>query len=474
MASDVLTWVFNIGDQLAGDLARGESVRSPKMGRAGLVAYQRKDDSVVLAANWGYRPGCIRGEVCSTPLEVDEEVQLFGGTIESYLMDYGFGINSSPSGVAFALLKQRIIDQELEHDDTLHHWRWTRSAYKGGLSCVVKTWFDLPTAKIDRNSAYPHRMLSPLPASFARRSTTIEPGGLYRARVFIRDMQIPFLQSHTWTGSIAYPVGRLTDTWTGNELLYAESQGVRIERVFGGRLPTREIDVSEAVQRLLKARKEIPAPFNAWCKQAVNSMAGLLGRREYVSVYKIGQIPRGWRAAPTGNLDVDIGTTEVLSLSKYSMPGTASHITADSRIALHQKAAEIGFDNCFYFDTDSIAFDADRLASVTDIGPSVGQWKLEKVALTYKCDKLRRISWDHSCAPTSIAGGNYLCGRLVAGTYTVPATIRECLLAERRTQNDTTKNASVQGYAAQGRGPAPCGNDVELPPGGDSGDQVEG
>ena len=362
------------------------------------------------------------------------------------------------------MLKEELIHQGLWHDDSIYDWRWTRSAYKGGLSCIIQTWYDDGVVKIDRNSAYPYRMLRPLPAAFTHRSRDIYPDGLYRVRVIIPDMIVPFLQVRTCDRAIAYPIGTVTDTWTGAELLYAESQGIVIDRVFSGRRPTRTLDLCGLIERLLEARREIPAPFNSWVKVATNSLAGLLGKREYISIYKIGKIPRGWQAVPTVNMCVDIGTREVFSMSKYSLPGTAAHITADTRIDLHRKASQVGFENCFYFDTDALAFASRAFDRVTDIGSAPGQWKVEKIAATYACDALRRIRWDHTCAPTLIDSGRFLCGRIVAGTWTVPATIRELVLAELNQKGrieNGQKNAFLQSRFEQKQSHPPVGGNEQ-------------
>jgi hypothetical protein len=448
-----LLWCFDLVGQLHADMDAGMAVRRPRIGAPGLVAYTREDGvTPVLASAWGYRVGCLGARATgdgACELDAEEEAQFFGAMVEAQLAERGLPLASSPQGMAFELLKHEIIMQGCENREDLHDWRWARQAYKGGLSNVLRTWYDLPVCKIDRNSAYPHRMLRPLPARFGRWTTDLEPAGLYRAQVQIPDMAIPILQVHTWSGSTAYPVGRLTGTWTGAELLYAESLGVRVERLFAGRLPEVQLDLSGVVQRLLDARREIEKPYNAWCKLAVNSMAGLLGKREWMPVYRIGEIPSGWRAVDCGLGGIDIGMTEIFQRSRFSQPGTAAHVTADTRIDLHRVALDIGPEHCLYLDTDAVAFAYDRFPAVENlIGAAVGEWKIEKIAETYACDALRAIKWDHSCAPPDGPGGSYFCGRLRAGTWTVPATIRELALAERLGGGNDEKNAPVQSHSA--------------------------
>jgi hypothetical protein len=187
------------------------------------------------------------------------------------------------------------------------------------------------------------------------------------------------------------------------------------------------------VRRLLDARRQIEKPYNAWAKTAVNSLAGMLGKREWIPVFKVGEIPSGWCAVDCGLGGVDIGMTEIFQRSRFSQPGTAAHVTASCRIDLHKVAMTIGDQWVHYLDTDAVAFDYSRLPAVEHLlGTEVGQYKLEKVAGTYACDALRKIRWDHSCRPTDLPSGKYLCGRLVAGTYTIPAPIRELALAERQ------------------------------------------
>lgn len=432
-----LDWKFDLVAALHTDLSAGVEVRKPRLGAPGLVAYTREDGTTpVLASAWGYRVGCLGARATgdgACELDAEEEASMFGQVVEAELVARGLPVASTPQGVAFELLKQQITEQGLENRECLHDWRWARAAYKGGLSNVIRTWYDLPSCKIDRNSAYPARMLSPLPARFDRWTTELVPDGLYRAQVTVPDMVIPLLQRHTWTGSTAYPVGRVTDTWTGAELLYAESLGCTIDRVYEGRQPTAQLDLSGVVQRLLDARRQVEKPFAAWAKTAVNSLAGMLGKREWIPVFRIGEIPSGWRAVDCGLGGVDIGMTEIFQRSRFSQPGTAAHVTASCRIDLHRVAMTIGDQWIHYLDTDAVAFDYTRLPAVEHLlGDQVGQYKLEKVAGTYACDALRKIKWDHSCRPTDLPSGKYLCGRLVAGTYTIPATIRELALAERQ------------------------------------------
>lgn len=442
-------YVIDAGSELSKSIENGLNVHSVRVGRGTLLCYtegeKKQGTRVIQASSWGWKSGDIKDAG-----SVEDEAELFCLTSESYAKDLGYfndrgDVPETPQGIASMMLKQYLKANGIpgHTEESVHDWRAIRAAYRGGYSAVIRTWADVPVTKIDMNSAYPAEMLNPLPAVFVESESSLDfgPLSLVRATVEAPDMILPVLPSRTWTGSVAYPTGYRTDTWTGEELIYAVSRGYKIMEVLQVWNPTREIDLSEIILGLLKARKEIPAPYNKWAKIAVNSIAGMLGKREYTPIYKIGEIPPGWKAAAqeqTGG--IDIGTRDLFTVSPYSHPGTAAFVTARTRIQLLEVCRIIGESDCYYIDTDSIAFAAWRLKSIEHlIGGNAGQWKLEHLAAEgYSCENLRKIKWDRIELPENNSG-RYLCGRITAGTWTVPQTIRDLCLAERETTTNDQK-----------------------------------
>lgn len=405
-------------------------IRDPHVSRGHVVAVTVGGVRIVQAGAWGWTGGTLPVR------DVQAALERWAEGLWRSVDAAGVPPADTPPGVALAILRQAIDAAGARLPVSAHHARRSlRAAYRGGYVGIPYAHHHGAVIHVDRNSAYPAQIRQGIPAGYVPDSgSDIRPDGIYRATVWIPELWLPPLTVRLPGGATGAPVGTVTGVFVGCELLFALELGAKIEKIYNSWAPTKKIELEGPIDTLYRVRK---GAYGRWAKIVLNSLAGLMGRREFVRIYKIGEIPRGWRAASLEGLGgIDIAYREVWAPSQYSQPGGAAWVTASARVELLRLAYKMGPENILYLDTDAlIVVDNQTTRAEVEkmVGEEMGAWKIEHQAVGYSCRALRQIRFGDPSPPPTYPSGALLCGRLSVGSGSVPATIDELVRAEKVT-----------------------------------------
>jgi hypothetical protein len=296
-------------------------------------------------------------------------------------------------------------------------WKFARKGYYGGRVEVYRTQSN-SGYRYDRNSSYPAALVeTPLPvgakghfgAKKAQTAYRWGREGIYSAIVRVPEVPYPPLPTRVkdvhGAERLIFPVGEFAGYWAGNELRYAESQGVEVRHISGGVVWKDAAPVlAPWCQRMWTLRHEAETPgLGRWLKWLMNSLTGKLGERadkEILCQPKLGELPKACDGGLKNRHELgpcpanyccnhrcigacnglkplskalNLWKKQVWYLPKNSFPHWAAYLTASARIALHQQLLEAG-NEAVYCDTDSVYSTKEIKAG---IGSGLGEWKLE-------------------------------------------------------------------------------------------------
>lgn len=229
--------------------------------------------------------------------------------------------------------------------------------------------------------------------------------GVYQARVRVPDMHIPPLPLRG-RHRIYYPTGNFAGVWTGNELRYAESVGVRIEGIKKGIVWPRKQNLFKGFcEELWRLRDQagVKTALGQWLKWFGNSLTGKLAQNPLSEKIDLNLTDPIFCPADLdchGVLCPEFGGEEccphgctklcgrhtalnkdqtIWSSMEWTMPTCghvhwAAYLTAHQRTYLHAQLTDGGGDDAVYCDTDSCF--SERLRR-RGIGGALGQWKDE-------------------------------------------------------------------------------------------------
>jgi len=272
-------------------------------------------------------------------------------------------------------------------------WAAMRRGYYGGRVEVWRQTSDAGHA-YDVNSMYPWALATvPFPVTYLGRvydSAARDYGegrpGVYTATVDVPESFAPPLPYRAPSGRLTFPHGRLTGSWTANELEHAETCGTRILKVHSGHVFNEARPIfGPWVERLFDLRVKYGKQTREgkWLKLVLNSLSGKLGSRSearqtllYPEPGKIRPCecdrPRSCTCAAPRPLDSlgrvwerVIQSTKVESCAHAPW---AAYLTAAARVKLHRHLD----DSCVYGDTDSQYRESCLPPDV--VGDGLGQW----------------------------------------------------------------------------------------------------
>lgn len=259
------------------------------------------------------------------------------------------------------------------HEDT-HDL--ARAAYYGGRVEIYRE-----RAKglryYDINSSYPRSMLEPIPCGDCYQVPKGKPPEwLRRGRVGFAEAVVhmpstinvpPLPVRDTETGRLIFPVGILKGTWAAIELERAEEMGATVQwgkSVWYDSAPVLRPYVEALYSYRDKSRPDYSEGLSTVAKLLMNSLYGKFGtkvEKETLIWLEPGQSPQdGWRSARPGDDECTAYYVPATIEADYVIPQIAAHITALSRLALHDlllEADRLGV--LAYCDTDSVITTAD-------------------------------------------------------------------------------------------------------------------
>ena len=225
----------------------------------------------------------------------------------------------------------------------------------------------------DFNSLYPTVMIEDMPVGQPMFVKSYYPDriGFYRITANIKGLKIPPLPVLK-DNKLFFPsgAGEFYTTSAEIELLKRLNQDFHVIEgiVFDKKKPIFKEYVEYMFNMRVKYAKG--AMENLVCKLLANSLYGKFGqKRDNIELIFSDNPPNG---AKPYDEDFGLYTIERPSRSKYILPYLASYITSRARVKLYEKFIEVGQDNVWYCDTDSIITNK-PLA----VGSGLGDLKLE-------------------------------------------------------------------------------------------------
>lgn len=221
-----------------------------------------------------------------------------------------------------------------------------------------------------------------VPIGGARTSRKLIPMGIYRAIVKVpRDCSFPVLPVRR-NGSLVFPVGVFSGTWTGIELLKAEEVGTKILAIKKGIIfPYHGNLFHDYIMRLYEIKKSSDRK-SMWylvSKLLMNSLYGKFGQSMKYKKFYMNPSSSALENMIPYDLELGIFYREVNELKDFMIPEIATFITSYSRLTLY-KYFEMALNRggkLYYCDTDSLITDVELLTGV-----ELGEIKLE--------DKIKR------------------------------------------------------------------------------------
>jgi hypothetical protein len=246
----------------------------------------------------------------------------------------------------------------------------TRAAYHGGRVEVFKRKADKLTA-YDVNSMYPYVMLKPMPVEYTgRKRNLLEADNLYGfvdATVWMPETYAPLLPVRIeGSGRLFFPTGKFRRIWTAEELIVAETQGLRILKIHHGYYFHAEEIFAEYVERFYTLKRTATEPMRTIAKLLLNSLYGKFGqkpaRKMFFSDEDAPELAYPLISQSTG---LPTGFSEYIreSHGSHLLPHIATAVTAKARLHLSTQLT----DAVYYCDTDSV-FTTHKIEPSKEIG----------------------------------------------------------------------------------------------------------
>lgn len=246
-------------------------------------------------------------------------------------------------------LKEKLFPLRSEQEDFI------REGYYGGRVEVFKM-YGKNLYYYDFNSLYPFEMLKESPLGYCvpvteRRRNRL---GFYLIHCLIpENLEIPPLPLYRGH-KLFFPVGEGEYYVTSVDLDLLEEMGIDYEIKKGYEFTDRACLFKEYVDEMYKMRlnSEKGSLENYTAKLFMNSLYGKFGQRRDNEQLIYSKNPK--RAFKVYDEEFGLYTESKVSKSPYILPHIASLITSRARNRLYRAMLEVGLENVWYCDTDSI------------------------------------------------------------------------------------------------------------------------
>lgn len=266
-----------------------------------------------------------------------------------------------------------------------------RKAYFGGLVFARTVARQYDAAAIDVNSMYPYVMRKygvPTGTGVHVRERHTGFYGFYTCRVHADENKVKFraIPSRDETGALLWPVGDFDTTLSSVDIDLGLELGYEIEIIEGFEWPRCERIFDQFVNTCERLRRDHKGTaIELAAKLLQNGLYGKFGSRFLMQKTVVSNKQPGPQYHPlidekTGESNNTIWQGPEILDAAYIQPHWAAWITSNARATLVRMALQIGVQNVYYGDTDSIT--ADRAAiehAHIPTGSEYGQVKVEHV-----------------------------------------------------------------------------------------------
>lgn len=281
--------------------------------------------------------------------------------------EWGGQLKSTFSASALSVLKASIIQPLPTHK--LNQWAndVCRNAYHGGR---VEVFQHTPTELLsehDVTSSYPWSMTQDLPLELLGWG---EPNiyaqdimSVIHATVTVPQQAVPPLPYVPVTGGLFFPVGRWSGWFTGVELRYAIEQ-CGVNATFHEAINyTRGRPFADFVNKVFADKQQATGARREFDKLVLNGCYGKFGQKpesKTLTVFGSREEAIDWERSNSHRSPEKVSLDgTALSVKTYRWPkqthyALASHVTAYSRMLLHQHLVRAQNNALSYCDTDSI------------------------------------------------------------------------------------------------------------------------
>lgn len=284
----------------------------------------------------------------------------------------GANMRITAPSTALDLFRRKYQDIEYRQPD-IHILKYMYNAYYGGRCEAVKRGYVTNLKYYDINSLYPSVMLNEYPkptrfqlVKYLRKNALYDYEGIACAEVTAPDLYIPYLPYRSKIGAsnkLLFPVGRFKGYYTFYELRKALELGYTIHNITDAVIYfERFTPFRQYVLDLYKERAHYRAennPVERIIKLLLNSLYGKFAQKidvketvVHVDNMPIEKIHRYDDIQRVG--DWFIIKEKDFCIPRFINPIFSIYTTAYARTVLYDYMVKVGFENVFYYDTDSL------------------------------------------------------------------------------------------------------------------------
>lgn len=321
--------------------------------------------------------------------------------VETLFKEHGGKLKATFSSAALTIVKTKVNIPQVPIDLNLV----SKNAYCGGRVEVYNHAPKYNLGEWDINSSYPFSMCQTLPwapKGFGKASNILNEisEGIIDATVTVSDCFLPPLPYKSDGNGLFFPTGSWRGWFTGVELRYAHSLGVKIKAHSAIEF-TAEQPFTEYVTELYELRKISVGAKKNFLKLVLNGSYGKLGmnfERENLVIFKnetdaikaIHSNPEGTFRPLSAN-NWRFLAQKIIKWATHIHYACAAYITSFSRVLLHKFAAQC--KGLAYSDTDSIhAHWENKFSTGTQLGGL--KLEIEKMSGKYFAPKIYELLYD--------------------------------------------------------------------------------
>jgi hypothetical protein len=239
--------------------------------------------------------------------------------------------------------------------------KFFRGSYYGGRVELVKR-YGLNLNYYDINSLYPFVMREfeyPLPIKnnyeYADKLYK-DKLGIYYAKIKTPNINIPLLP-YRLDKKLIFPIGTFEGIYTSKELIKAQALGYNIKIINGYTFKETDFIFKDYVEYYYNVKKNSEGAKREIAKLMLNSLYGKFGQKRLFNDIELINIKDFKKDIMYSNVVNDYILKSKESYNKYAQflhSEIASLITSNARLYLYSFIEKCGFDNIYYYDTDSI------------------------------------------------------------------------------------------------------------------------